>query len=170
MRHYGSHLPHHYLKPGEMFITQEPTVVTTLLGSCVAVTMFHPRRRIGAICHGLLPSCRDSDASLCTRNCTVGFKFMDCVIQRMLEQFKAFGMKAGEMEIKVFGGADMFGVPGTNGHRMTIGRQNISVTRRILEEARLSVLAEDVGGERGRKIFFYTHTGEILLKRLNERH
>jgi chemotaxis protein CheD len=169
MRHYGSHLPHHYLKPGEMFITQEPTLVTTLLGSCVAVTMFHPRRRVGAICHGLLPTCRDSDAALCTRNCALGFKFMDCSIQRMLEQFKAFGMKPREMEIKVFGGADMFGVTEANGQRMTIGRQNVAVTMRIFRDAGLSVLVEDVGGERGRKIFFYTHSGEILLKRLNDR-
>ncbi len=167
MRHYGSHLPHHYLKPGEMFITQEPTLVTTLLGSCVAVTMFHSRRRIGAICHGLLPSCRENDATLCTKNCAYGFKFMDCSIQRMLEQFKAFGMKSAEVEIKMFGGADMFGVPGGNGQRMTVGMQNILMSRKALSDAGLSVQVEDVGGERGRKIIFYTHTGEVLLKRLN---
>ena len=169
MRRPGKHLPHHYLKPGGVFIAQEPTVVTTLLGSCVAVTMFHPRRRIGAICHGLLPSCREGDAGQCDRNCVFSFKFMDCSIRRMLEKFKAVGITPREMEIKLFGGADMFGVPETDDRRMTIGRQNVTITRQILDDERLPVLVEDVGGERGRKIFFYTHTGEILLKRLSNR-
>lgn len=170
MRQTGSHLPHHYLKPGEMFIAQQPTVVTTLLGSCVAVTMFHPGRRIGAICHGLLPSCRECNASRCDRNCFFSFKYMDCSIRRMFEQFTAYGVKPGELEIKVFGGADMFGDPGSNGRRMTIGRQNVTITKKIMKNAMLQILAEDVGGERGRKIFFCTHTGEVLLKRLNNRH
>ncbi len=162
-------LPVAYLKPGEMYFFGQPTLVVTVLGSCLSVTMFHRPTGIGAICHGLLPSCRDTNAALCTKNCSAGFKYMDCSIQRMLEQFRALGMKPAEMEIKVFGGADMFGVPGNNGQRMTIGLQNVSITRKILQAAGISVLAEDVGGERGRKIFFYTHTGEVLLKRLNGR-
>ena len=169
MSHHGNHLSHHYLKPGEMFIAQKPTIVATLLGSCVAVAMFHPQRRVGAICHGLLPSCRDNDASKCDRNCLFGFKFMDCSIRRMLEQFNALGIFHNELEIKVFGGSDMFGVPETKGQRMTIGKQNVLVTKSILEEAGLKVQAADIGGQQGRKIYFYTHTGEILLKRLNNR-
>ena len=37
----GSALPQAHLKPGELFVTQEPQWISTVLGSCVAVTMFH---------------------------------------------------------------------------------------------------------------------------------
>ena len=169
MRHDGSHLPHHYLKPGEMFFSQQPTIVTTLLGSCVAVTMFHAKRGIGAICHGLLPYCREADARRCGQDCFFSFKYMDCSIRRMFEQFKAYGIQPGDLEIKMFGGADMFGVSESDGRRMTIGRQNLLVTKKIMKDEMIRIAAEDVGGERGRKIFFFTHTGEVLLKRLNNR-
>lgn len=33
----------------------------------------------------------------------------------------------------------------------------------------LTLITRDVGGIQGRKIFFYTHTGEVLLKRLTKR-
>jgi chemotaxis receptor (MCP) glutamine deamidase CheD len=44
-----------FLKPGEVCISREPAVVTTILGSCIAVTMFNERLKIGGICHALLP-------------------------------------------------------------------------------------------------------------------
>ncbi len=48
-------LPVYYLRPGELHIADHPGIVTTVLGSCVSVTMFSRRREVGAICHGLMP-------------------------------------------------------------------------------------------------------------------
>jgi chemotaxis protein CheD len=38
-----------------------------------------------------------------------------------------------------------------------------------LKKEGLSILSLDVGGATGRKLFFNTHTGEVLLKRLQPR-
>ena len=161
-------LPGHYLKPGEMYLAVEPTVISTLLGSCVSVTMFHPGRRIGAICHGLLPECRESGSCHCVKGCGNGFKNMSCSIRLMLERFRALGIPPGELEVKVFGGSDMFEVGESEGGRPTVGRQNMAITLRLLAEAGIKLKARDLGGERGRKIYFYSHTGEVLLKRLRK--
>ncbi|MGA2108628.1 MAG: hypothetical protein ABSH25_13400 [Syntrophorhabdales bacterium] len=45
-----------FLKPGEIYVGEEPAEISTILGSCVSVTMFSKRVRVGAICHALLPS------------------------------------------------------------------------------------------------------------------
>jgi chemotaxis protein CheD len=37
-----------YLKPGEIHIADRPGIVTTVLGSCVSVTMYSPRLKTGA--------------------------------------------------------------------------------------------------------------------------
>jgi len=161
-------LPSHYLKPGEMYLATEPTVISTLLGSCVSVTMFHPQRRIGAICHGLLPACRESSACQCRQGCENGFKNMSCSIRIMFGRFRALGIPLSELEVKVFGGSDMFDVVDEATRKQTVGQQNTTITLRLLEEARVRILATDLGGERGRKIFFYSHTGEVLLKRLQK--
>ncbi len=154
-----------YLKPGEMFLGTEPTLVSTLLGSCVAVTMFSPHDGFGAICHGLLPTCREK--SLC--DCDDELRYVDCAIRRMLESFAELGIAPAKLEVKVFGGSDMFQSdrPVTNSS-ITVGRQNIKVAQQMLEEQGLQISSIDVGGWRGRKILFFTHTGEVLLKRLNK--
>ena len=46
-----------YLQPGEMFLALEPTIIRTLLGSCVGVSFWSRRMGIGALCHAMLPQC-----------------------------------------------------------------------------------------------------------------
>ena len=40
-----------FLQPGELWFGDEQTRIRTILGSCVAVTLWHPGRRIGGMCH-----------------------------------------------------------------------------------------------------------------------
>ncbi|MCQ4295762.1 chemotaxis protein CheD [Pseudomonas stutzeri] len=44
-----------FLMPGEYLFDQHPGPVATLLGSCVAVTLWHPRRRLLAVSHFVVP-------------------------------------------------------------------------------------------------------------------
>ncbi len=161
----AAELPHLYLKPGEMRLCEEPTIVTTLLGSCVAVTMYNERLGIGAICHGLLPSCRN--AGPCDGHCLEGFRYVDCSIRLMLEGFQKRGIGQGEIAVKVFGGSDMFNVKGGAGKGRSVGRQNVEKAIQIIDREGLKITASDLGGPRGRKIYFYTNNGEVLLKRLH---
>jgi chemotaxis protein CheD len=159
-------LPIAYLKPGEMYFSGEPAVVVTVLGSCLAVTMFHRRWGLGAICHGLLPRCggeRD-----CNGACLEGFKYVDCSIRKMVQIFDRYKVRRSEIEVKCFGGADMFTRQIERPGVVSVGRQNIISAEQILHSEGLKLTVKDVGGLQGRKIFFYTHTGEVLLKRLKK--
>jgi len=155
----------HYLKPGKMFFGERATLVSTLLGSCVAVTMFSPRCRVGAICHGLLPSRQDEHR--CLGSCEEGARYVDCAIRLMLDWFTQLGILRSEIEVKAFGGSDMFAVKEGENRTSSVGRQNLDKALSLIDEAGLRLLASDLGGPRGRKIYFSTHTGEVLLKRLN---
>jgi len=154
-----------YLKPGGIYISEKPALVSTLLGSCVSVTMFNPRLKTGAICHGLLPSCRGKKP--CEKFCHEGIRFVDCSIMRMLGWFGQNGVARGEIEVKVFGGSDMI-VGGDMTSKATVGQQNISMAFHILGKEMLRIAASDVGGSRGRKIIFSTLSGEVLLKHLRK--
>lgn len=158
----GRDIPFHYLKPGEMLFGDTPTLVSTLLGSCVSITMFNWRLRIGAICHGLLPICREKNSC----NCNEGYRYVECSIRLMLQEFGQRGVLKKELEVKVFGGSDMFSLKETSTPQATVGKQNIMMAIQVLEEEGIKISASDLGGGRGRKIFFYTNTGEVLLKRL----
>ena len=152
-------VPNVYLKPGELCIASEPAIISTVLGSCISVTLFCPRLKMGAMCHAQLPenggASTDPDA----------FRFVDHALFYMLEQFACLGVERGEMEVKLFGGSDV--LP-SGGNAATVGARNVEKALEIIEAKRLRLLANDVGGQRGRKIFFHAHTGEILLKRITK--
>ncbi len=164
MKAWQTDLPGFYLKPGEMIVRETATQVTTVLGSCVAVTLFDARRRIGAICHALLPECRKIE--VCRDGCAEPYKYVNCVVPEMVRRLARFGIRPGELEVKLFGGADMFGNLERAGRTRSVGSQNVATAIGAIEACRLRLTVSDVGGLHGRKIFFHTHTGEVWLKRL----
>ncbi|TAN44483.1 MAG: chemotaxis protein CheD [Nitrospirae bacterium] len=166
MKYVPGKLPVIYLKPGEMYFSEMPTIVQTVLGSCVSVTLYSPLMSVGSICHGLLPKCRGRKD--CDGTCVEGFRFVECSVQRMIEQFRMMGIYQHEIEAKVFGGADMLEANKADIKRLTVGAQNIQMAMKVLDLAGIKLAASDLGGEQGRKILFYTHTGEVLLKRLKK--
>ena len=68
--------------------------------------------------------------------------------------------------MKCFGGADMFSRKIEKPGVVSVGRQNIMTAEETLKREGFTIAKQDVGGLGGRKLFFYTHTGEVLLKRL----
>ncbi len=157
----NTELAGNYLKPGSLFFCKTPTQVTTLLGSCVSITMFNRRLGLGAINHGLLPECGIQD---CPGTCNEGYRYVACSTRRMLQWFTIQGVQPVELEIKLFGGADV--MSRSNGSSPGIGCQNITEALDVLGANGLNPLVRDVGGVLGRKIIFNTLTGEVLLKRL----
>ena len=153
-----------FLRPGEMTVSGEPSIVSTLLGSCVAVTLFSPRQRLGAICHALLPRCRSDEP--CLHEHAEAGRYVECAVRQMLEQMLARGAAKNEIQAKVFGGSDMFDA--LQGRSRSVGRQNIEMALKMLESEGVRILKQDLGGRRGRKIIFHTHTGEVFLRRLRK--
>lgn len=151
-----------FLKPGQIMVSSEPLLVTTLLGSCVAVTMFSQRLQLGGICHAQLPTGGDPPGAEGQRH---PGKFVDCAIREMLVRLSAKGALRDELEVKLFGGSDMFDA---RRRLHSVGRQNTEMALGILEREGVRVSKQDLGGGRGRKIIFHTHTGAVFLKRLKE--
>lgn len=155
-------LPVVNLHPGELFVANEPTLITTLLGSCVSVCLFCPRQKIGAMCHGVLPM--HSDQSI-----ENSFHFVDTSVHYMVEVLtgNAFCPDAG-LVAKVFGGADVLDVRLGKGQKPeTIGAKNIQAAREALNKYNVNIAVEKVGGVYGCKLFFNTHTGDVLLRRIS---
>ena len=154
-----------FLRPGELFICREPSQVTTLLGSCVAVTMFSSRMKIGAICHALLPYPGASEPR--PGPPPAPYKYVSLAIPAMLEVFRSHAVAPEEIEVKLFGGANVLVSLGEGGAAKTIGAFNIQLARQLLLTSNLRVKRCHVGGEVGRKLLFNTDTGEVLLKQFS---
>ena len=93
-----------YLKPGDWYFGKRPGLIRTILGSCVAVTMFHRSSRQSAICHAVMPLCEEDGH--CRNYCEEHTRYTGCIIRRMAESFFEKGIQAKEIEVKLFGGSD----------------------------------------------------------------
>jgi chemotaxis protein CheD len=64
---------------------------------------------------------------------------------------------------KVFGGAKQL----EKGKSVfNVGEKNIILAFDVLKEAGIPIISHHIGGEKGRKLKFSTHTGEVLMKLL----
>ncbi len=151
-------LPHDYLLVGRGGIYTTPTLVQTVLGSCVSVTMYCSKYRWGGIFHALLPRMGDFP-----KHNTGGdqFRYVDSAIWYLLREFAKSGISAKSLECKVFGGAS----PLHQHCDSSAGNRNVTVAMEILAQEGVTVSASSVGGNGGRKLFFRTDTGLVLQKR-----
>jgi chemotaxis protein CheD len=154
-----------YLKPAELCICRVPTLVTTILGSCVAVTMHHPKLGLAAICHALQATCSKLSAE-CPRHCEKKYQYVACVIPEMVHLLEAAGANREMLEVKLFGGAAVLRTVADQPIGQSIGRLNIEAAKSILARYGFDLKVHQVGGMYGRKIIFNTHTGEVKIKRI----
>ena len=70
------------LQPGEFFFGQDDTIIRTHLGSCVAITMWHPEQKRGGMCHYMLPSRARSDDPLDGRYADEAIQFTEMLYSR----------------------------------------------------------------------------------------
>ncbi len=155
-------LPLVYLKPGEVHFSEQPELVVTILGSCISLVMFHPRFKLAAVSHSLLPRAHRAGDD------APPHKFIDTSFQEMTAWFYRHGVKAADIRVKIFGGGDViqYTRQNTSPPHKTVGTQNIEQVLRLVLEKGLKIAAIDVGGNSGRKLFIYTHTGEVFLKKI----
>ncbi|MBA4357440.1 MAG: chemotaxis protein CheD [Humidesulfovibrio sp.] len=158
------HYPKVFLQTGDCFLGVQPTLVATVLGSCVAVTMCSPERGIGAICHAFLPdsarfSARPSDPQVC--------RFVDTALESMLSSLMRLKVSPEQLVVKVFGGASGI-MSGDRCNLYDIGGRNLQAVRLRLAEHGIRVTRSATGGCQGRKLLFLTHTGDAWVKLLHK--
>ncbi len=85
----------------------------------------------------------------------------------MLKKLGQLGVVAKELEVKVFGGGEILQRYSESENNQAVGRMNVQAMLDIILSQNLFLRVFDVGGSQGRKVLFYTHTGEVFMKRLN---
>jgi len=143
-----------FLLPGEYCVVSEPKRIVTLLGSCVAACLWDRRSGTAGMNHFALPLCPPAADS----NCRYGNVAMEQLIQSVLRLCPA----KRTLQAQVFGGAGVVEHFGSAGSE--IGLRNIRQARMQLIEYGIRITRQEVGGSRGRKIYFDSRTGEVTVK------
>lgn len=142
----------HFLFPGTIFAEPQEYQISTVLGSCVAVCLWDKVNRKGGMNHIMLPLWNGE--GLATP------KYGNIAMEKLLSKVLSIGCRREHLLAKVFGGAN---VSGTGLEVFMIGDRNITLAFQMLEEFRIPVVANDVGGKIGRKIIMNSESGVVLV-------
>jgi chemotaxis protein CheD len=146
-----------FLNPGDYAFGDEQTRIRTILGSCVAVTFWHPGLKVGAMCHYLLPNRAPSLTE------PRGGKYAEEVIPIIRDHFLDQGLYASAFQVKMFGGSNMF--PGLSlGESLNIGTKNIHMGLAELTRCGFSILNYDLAGGTNRTVVFDLWSGEVWVR------
>jgi chemotaxis protein CheD len=144
-----------YLHPGEWHFGDEDTRIKTLLGSCVSFTLWHPVRRIGGMCHYMLPS-RDQTTPANQRD----GRYADEALAFLVDEIEKENTRPQEYIAKVFGGGTMLDLSGIN-----ISERNVETARKLVKRYGFQMEGECLGGVGHRNVVFDIWSGEVWLKK-----
>jgi chemotaxis protein CheD len=145
------------VRMAEMNMVRNSHCLKTILGSCVGVILHDPVKRITGLAHVMLPKSARGDSSI--------GKYADTAIPALLSMMSGNGSRASSLKAYLIGGAKMF--PMASGGIGSIGDQNVSAARKVLEEAAVPIVFEDTGGTRGRTVIFNNERGEVSVHTLS---
>lgn len=151
------------IHPGEYFATGDDTIISTVLGSCIAVALYDPAAGIGGLNHFMLPGEVAADEIIRNPNAKYGMYAMELLINELMK----LGIRKRDIRAKVFGGGAVLRF--ADGGATKIPQSNIDFSFGYLKDEGIPVLASDVGGHDPRKIFFFPRSGKVLLKRIAPR-
>ncbi len=148
-------LPTTKILPGEFHIANGEEMIVTTLGSCICACIRDKELGIGGMNHFMLPH-EKSSHHIDRKATAYGQYAMEHLINEILKK-NQYNRK--NLEAKIFGGG---AVVDSN---ISVGDENIRFVKTYLKLEGIPILAEDLGEDVARKIYFQPATGKVTCKR-----
>lgn len=146
------------INPGEFVFAEPGTQLQTVLGSCIAITLWHPKLKIGGMCHFVLPSRPANEKHVPIPNGRYG----DEVLALFELASELHRTSITEYQAKIFGGSDLI-VNDADKH-LSIGTLNTEKAVEVLTNKNVNILMAHVGESGSRLIVMELDTGDVWVK------
>jgi chemotaxis protein CheD len=146
--------------PGEYYVATTDMVLVTVLGSCVSACIRDRDRGLGGMNHFMLAHA--GDFSQTSASARYGGYAMELLINHLLK----LGARRDRLEAKVFGGGAVMASLSTS----NVGERNASFVLDYLKTERIPILASDLLESHPRKVYFFPHSGRVLVKKIVRLH
>lgn len=149
--------------PGEFYFTDKNMLIVTVLGSCVAACIRDVKSGIGGMNHFMLPDGGTGDInSPVSESMRYGNYAMEILINQLIKH----GAKRENLEAKIFGGGSVLKAFTA----INVGERNAAFVKRYLKAENIRIAGEDLNDIYPRKVYFFPHTGRVLVKKLRKVH
>lgn len=142
----------------DLNIVKAPNKIMTIgLGSCVGIAIYDKRHKIAGLAHIMLAD------STQFKNITNIAKYADLAIPTLVKDMIKQGSIKRDLTAKIAGGASMFNFSDSS-MVSDIGKRNGIAVKKALGKEGIPIIAEDIGGNKGRTMILDAETGEVTLK------
>ena len=142
--------------PGEYFVSSEPMIVYTVLGSCISACIRDPIAGVGGMNHFMLPEPEHASHDSWGESTRYGSYAMESLINEII---KRGGLKS-RLEIKLFGAGKIY-----EGN-IDVGANNAKWVIGYLKSEGLATIKTDLGDVFPRKVYYFTDSGRVLMKKI----
>lgn len=149
------------LQPGDFYFGDRDTRLRTLLGSCIAITLWHPQFLIGGMCHYLLPEYRQGH-----RDDGLDGRYADAALQLFMQEIRNAGTHPCEYTVKMFGGGNQFEQQGAQSSH-NIPENNIKTGKQLLLKHGFKLSSYHLGGNGHRNVIFDIWSGSVWVQHVN---
>lgn len=146
------------LPPGEVYFGHNSKRIQTLLGSCVAITVWHEKHRVGGMCHYLIAE-QNNKGTLQQNNYRYGVNCLHYLLNKM-----TLYPPISEFELKLYGGSNMY----ERTISPSIGEANVAFAKSWAADLKLTFVEEDILGKICRTLVLSLSTGKTKLKRYQQ--
>jgi chemotaxis protein CheD len=142
----------------DLNLVLDPGAIMTIgLGSCIGIALYDKTLKVAGLAHIMLPD------STQFKNSTNPMKFADLAIPMLIEKMEKQGCKKRNLIAKIAGGASMFNFSDKS-IISDIGKRNGEAVKKTLKEIAIPVVAEEIGGNKGRTMIIQANDGKVILK------
>jgi chemotaxis protein CheD len=146
---------------GEYKIVSSPLELMCIgLGSCVGIAIWDSGTEIGGVAHAMLPAYDEG------KDKVNASKYADSATFLMVDEMVDQGASRSNLKAKLAGGAQMFSF--SSNDTLNIGQRNAESAKSALRKEKIPLLAEEIGGNKGRTIFFTPKDGAIRIQKGSE--
>lgn len=135
---------------------------TSGLGSCVAVVLYDPFKKIAAMAHVMLPWSGVPAVPVASKG-----KYANTAISHMVAVLCQEGANKSRLMAKIAGGAQMFGFQ-SHTPTLSIGARNTEACEKTLAEHRIPIVMQDTGGTSGRTVEFFCEDDRMTIKTVSK--
>ena len=130
-------------------------IVTYALGSCIAVIVHDPKRKVGGMIHYMLPLSEIAPEKAKDKPAM----FADTGIPELFRTMYGLGCDKKDLVVKVAGGGALYDDKGL----FSIGKRNYTVLRKMFWKVGVIIAAEDVGGAKSRTARLWVGDGRCTI-------
>lgn len=141
-----------FVKPGEIILVDDGTLLVTVVSDGVVVCIWESNGPLAGMAHFVEPRTLDSKRATA--------RFGNVAVPTLLQMVQD-ASPTHPMEAQIFGAANPprgFG----------IGADNVAIARKVLSARNIPIVSEDLGGSKGRKLMFDTKTGHVAVIRVHQ--